>query len=141
MKPSNALIMTIVLVFSYNVKAEEKYKKWGINIPIVSKHYREYTYFQGNMNEKNLGLGLEFYIKESTYLTAGFFQNTYDRRSTYIAAGKIFKHSKNLDFGLEGGLLDHPDFDVMGFAYLLYRGTIKISFSYQVATFGLHYKF
>ncbi len=137
--------ISISVWFPKDCNAEpEDFKRWGVNVPIQSKHFNlhgEPTEEEiENINENNLGLGIEYYVNKSTYMIAGVFNNSYSESSAYIGGGKILKEYRALSIGVEGGLINHPDFNVIGLGYILI-GPIKISVSYQVMAFSLYHRF
>jgi len=80
------------ILFSIFVNTEVKAKDYKLNIHLSSHHFKDRE-DGGKWNSKNLGVGVEKCF-DTLYASAGYFKNSYYKRSVYAGAGKDFLLSK-----------------------------------------------
>jgi hypothetical protein len=74
---------------------------WG-SLNLTSLHAKT----EKRMNQRNLGVGLEYHHNEELVLMAGGFYNSHRRRSAYLLGGWTPLEWKGARFGLAGGLVN-----------------------------------
>ena len=81
-----SLSVLAALALAPEAHADSQERKWRIDIHGKSHHFdRCYRFCTKNYNETNLGLGLAYKVNEHIDLMGGFYQNSFNNRSTYAA--------------------------------------------------------
>jgi len=102
-----------------NGEGEEDYFEFtAVNVSLASHHlkdpecdpndnkYCQYAVTNG-YNEFNPGVTVEFSLSKSAYLLGGFVYNSFSELSLVGGVGRKISISKEIDVGLEGGLLSN----------------------------------
>ena len=100
----NLLLAATVLVFSTSVHS---FNGW-INFHVGSHHLQPYYKVNGEphpYNEANFGIGVALPISSNIEASTGFFENSYNKTSAYVAANLHTANSRGFSVGVNSGIV------------------------------------
>lgn len=113
------IIIAAWMVLTPPAKADDA--GWWVVATVRSYHYDRSV----KHNEDNYGLGVEKRIADNWTATAGYYENSYSRRSVYVGANWLPLHAGYFHLGLAMGGVDgygsHP-FGPYLFPVLAFQG-------------------
>ena len=90
-----ALMFMSSLVHASPTKTSLQNHKWRLDIHGLSHHFDDcYSHCTKQYNEQNFGAGIAYKINKTFDLMVGFYNNSFEKRSTYtgINIGRTFGH-------------------------------------------------
>ena len=100
----NLLLAAIILFFSTSVHSSNGW----INIHLGSHHLQSYYEVNGEphpYNEANFGMGVSLPIASNIDALAGFYENSYNKTSAYVAANLHTANSRGFSIGVNSGIV------------------------------------
>jgi hypothetical protein len=112
-------------------------QEFRLNVNLFSRHTSPIPESEDldQYNSDNFGLGAQWHFMKEFYLTAGYYDNSFDKKAYYIGAGNVIIDSQFLEMGLElavaSGYEDMESFKIHGDKVVIPAGFINVKFTEQ----------